>query len=892
MALTATDQRDIYKLMVGMFNAAPGVDVFGALADIINSGATLDQIYEALSVNPIFTGQDFDYTSGSTEQQFASQFVETLIGDTATQENKDALADAIAGLLDADIITRGQAMKLVIDLLDDIDPSDPDWGAAAQQFDNKITVAIDFTENQNGTADSLEGLQLPLAGVTDDPATVDAAIAGNAGAGGQSFTLTTGEDSGADFTGGTGNDTFNAPAVENNVGDLVQTLQSVDILDGGAGTDALNATISFAFAGPILTDIENVNLRFVDGGTVDLSSSKGITSLTIENSITSASVDGVGSIANFTYKNSNLNTGDGVELGGSTATTLNLTLDTVGNSDNFTYIDFGATADTGQPGATTLNVVTKDAFIDILDDFGTDKLTTVTFAATGENEIDLFFGQSTVTKATVTGTGTLDLRGAAFDGPMTVFDASGNSGGVKVDIQSSKAVAVTGGSGGDTIDMDTTVTTDSTVAAGDGNDKVFVGTLLGSFKSIDGGVGTDIINITDGATLDATTAKIITNIETLDVGGGTGTYDLSLNSFPTVQIDAAVKGALAGDVVLDNAPDSFTLNVASKKATDFATANDITVFLDDPTGTDNFTLNSTIKDGDNDATAEGKVTISATLSVDDFENITINSTVATADTDVKASSYTTTINNLSAADVTTLTLTGDSSISFTTFTGADTITKVDASGDKGNITLNLSAEATKVAYTGSSGVDKYSATDGGNIFAGAGNDKVTLVAANATTARNQDTLIYKAAGDASLKDADANGDIDSVSTMEQVVNFTTAATAAASKTGTVSDLVDVTNFGFTAFQSGVLNKSIIATSAADAPDGGGFSASITNFFADAGGDRGVAFGVADTDNNGVDAGDDTYVFIDANKDGDFTVSGDLVVKLVGVIDFASVDVVT
>ena len=43
------DHREIYKLVVGMFAAAPGVVYFDALHEAINDGFTLSQLYNALA---------------------------------------------------------------------------------------------------------------------------------------------------------------------------------------------------------------------------------------------------------------------------------------------------------------------------------------------------------------------------------------------------------------------------------------------------------------------------------------------------------------------------------------------------------------------------------------------------------------------------------------------------------------------------------------------------------------------------------------------------------------------------------------------------------------------------------------------------------------------------
>ena len=74
------------------------------------------------------------------------------------------------------------------------------------------------------------------------------------------FTLTTGADSGALFTGGAGNDTFNADTT---------TLGSLDVLDGGAGTDTLavkdSASIT-SLGSATISGIETLTLNSTAGG--------------------------------------------------------------------------------------------------------------------------------------------------------------------------------------------------------------------------------------------------------------------------------------------------------------------------------------------------------------------------------------------------------------------------------------------------------------------------------------------------------------------------------------------------------------------------------------------------------------------------------------------------
>jgi hypothetical protein len=72
------------------------------------------------------------------------------------------------------------------------------------------------------------------------------------------FTLTTGVDTGAAFTGGAGNDTFNA---------TVATLGALDSIDGGAGTDTLSITDTASIGSRTITvaNVEIINASSAAG---------------------------------------------------------------------------------------------------------------------------------------------------------------------------------------------------------------------------------------------------------------------------------------------------------------------------------------------------------------------------------------------------------------------------------------------------------------------------------------------------------------------------------------------------------------------------------------------------------------------------------------------------
>lgn len=760
-------------------------------------------------------------------------------------------------------------------------------GAAAADrlvLDNKAEVAAYYTAAA-GAAYTADAAKAAVNNVDGTRASVDsakAAVDSGGLASGQTFTLTIGEDR---LTGGASNDTFNAPALEQQgAAGSADSLEGFDILDGGAGIDTLKATVnSGAVVTPSLANIENVELRVTAaGGAIDFAASTGVQSVTVQNSTAATgTIASLGAVATLAVKNQNAN----VTFDGSTAATLGLTLDTFGKNVDGTItpntIDLGkATA----AKATTLNLTANNAYA-VIDSTKADAVTTVTIAATGTNQVSFVDSGATIKSATITGAGSVDLTPTALTGALTTFNASAAEGAIKADIQSSALATVTTGKGDDLIDMDTTVTAGTTVNLGAGNDTLLTGALLGNFAKVDGGEGTDTINIANGAKLDATNAKLINNFEVLDVSGGTGNYDVSLNSFATVQIDEAVNGALTGAVDFKNAADNFTLTVASKAKTnaDFAVGNAITVTGKDYAGTtalgtaETFTLVANMRDGNKDDTADGNINAN-TITVADVEHLVVESNVSTLDGGSKAlnaAQHTVTAEFVAAA-AETITIKGAGSVNLAgaATTAIGVVTKVDATASTGNVTIDLSTHAKSVAYFGSEGVDTLATgTKGDNIYTGKGADIVTL-----TTAGVRDTFVLKAATDSQIGDTDKSGKITlagdeakaGVQQIDTITGFTAGGTAA-------SDRLDVTNFAFSGAQRGVVDANTLVGTNTDLT-------SIADLFAAPAGDRGIAFSNA--------GGADLYVFVDANKDGNFTAADDLVIKLIGLgaVGLSEVDV--
>jgi Ca2+-binding RTX toxin-like protein len=294
----------------------------------------------------------------------------------------------------------------------------------------------------------------------------------------------------------------------------------------------------------------------------------------------------------------------------------------------------------------------------------------------------------------------------------------------------------------------------------------------------------------------------------------------------------------------NNAAAGVTLAINAEKAVDLVTGFKLSYALKDATGkadTLSVAINA-LDDGKDSGTVDGVVTVTE-LEANSIESIAINSDISGADTTKKNTDYTNTVTKLSADAVKTITVTGDANLTIGgTAATFDTVTKIDASAATGKLTVVATGATASVQFLGGNAADTYTASGKGDtINAGKGADNITLAAGN-------DTIII-AAGDSVLT-AKADG-------FDTITNFTVGV-----------DTIDLGAFGFTGqLASALATRGALANSVVD-----GTTLSQADFFNFGGVDRGVAVGT----NGGF-----TYVFVDVNKDGDFTAAADLVIKLAG-----------
>jgi hypothetical protein len=163
--------REIYKLAIGMYAAAPGVHYFEELHSSLEAGMTLTDVYRTLARNASFQDQSFWFSELASDRQFTGAFLDRLLGSEITAEGRTFAEDQVFDALSAGL-SRGEVMQRAIDALDAVAHTDANFGQAAERFDNRITVAEFRTEALSFSSADIALLQGFIAGVTHDPRTM------------------------------------------------------------------------------------------------------------------------------------------------------------------------------------------------------------------------------------------------------------------------------------------------------------------------------------------------------------------------------------------------------------------------------------------------------------------------------------------------------------------------------------------------------------------------------------------------------------------------------------------------------------------------------------------------------------------------------------------------
>lgn len=553
------------------------------------------------------------------------------------------------------------------------------------------------------------------------------------------------------FTGGAGNDTFNATDT---------TLTAFDKLVGGDGNDTLNlVNVSGNVPNGTLatvSGIENFAIQSAANAiTTDLSGWTGLKTVSISQTGTLAAIS-VTSTGNVEWASVKGGTTVGLTDSGGTGADKLATVVLDGNtgaatitSDVLTSLSIANTSQnatvTAASGTRALTVNLNNVTGGIVADA---QATSLTVSATGsassgvtlnaakattvtlDNAKDLTVADVNIAAATnlvIQGAGKTTVSATTTVTKLANIDASASSGGAIITPALGTGVAFTGGSGADQVTVGATT---KAIAMGAGDDTVTLSSSgVGTGGTINGGDGTDTLSMTaanantSGASGSSSTfATSVTGFEKLVLtGGGTNTVDLSkLGITNWVDVTGATAATLNkfganGTVNYTGATTATTVSLASASG-----SSDV--------------LNVAIN-------GSAAVTAAGTITANGVE--TVNFT--TADTNTTPTNPTHTATLVDDA-VTAVTVSGNAGLNLTA-TGLTGLTSVDASGiTKGSFVFTADALAAAATIKGGAGDDTIVATNATKAVTVVGNGGTDSITVN----NAKDNTITTGKGNASI----------------------------------------------------------------------------------------------------------------------------------------------
>lgn len=505
-------------------------------------------------------------------------------------------------------------------------------------------------------------------------------------------------DSTIAYTGSAGDDKFYLK--NNNTG-----LHAYNTLDGGEGNDTLILD-GKDLGGATIRNIENLVVNSGNGADYDMSLFA--TSFTLN-----------GGRAQLTNVGSQKLTTDG-------ATNLDVAMAAGQTSVDLTILNRAPDADVTLQGDSLSSVkLAVDEGVNGLDlkTAGADtKVTDLAITATvseAENDVAEVNAEDLdeLANVTVAGDGAVELAVANGD-KLKAVNAAENTGGVTVDLSGADIAAFTGGAGADKLTVEGSKVA-HTLGAGDDTVVVSDATFADLAKgfSVDGGEGTDTLQMSATLAANFKTADVATNFEILQLVGGTGT--VNMDNFG--DIDHVAVAGMGGTLTLNNMDNGGLLEYVA------APGNDVTVSVKGANSGTTDVLNVTIAD-DMTVTA-GKLTVA------EVETINITADDTDLGEDELPVDHTMNLTATTGENAITVNVSGDAILDLD-LTGSANITKIDASGNTGGLTVDLTqidvAGEVSVTLTGSSADDTITMGIGNKITGGEGDD--TFIATAATTA--------------------------------------------------------------------------------------------------------------------------------------------------------------
>jgi len=480
----------------------------------------------------------------------------------------------------------------------------------------------------------------------------------------KTMTLTLRDDTGASFTGGSGDDLYDGYSTS-------ATLTNGDVLAGGEGTDTLAAYGITATVVPVTTGIEILELRGSGGSTsITMSSMTGVTNIVNDQS--------TGNVA-FTK----VAAGIAVEVQATAANNTTITMtDATGAADSLSISVSGDNGDLVADGVETVTVTggathgaSTGASLDKLD---SDALATVNVTSTANIDLGVVTQGGAAAKAL-----TLDGSGAAAGFSADISDFNGTSAGV-----SSVGNTITGSASADHIEVDEAdIDKYQTMTMGDGDDIIAF---------------TDEFDTSETAKADWANISGFNTIELLAGTDAKGSATTSLDMTAAEGLDWVERVIMSTDVngLFKDIKDDFILEIKAGASGSINTVNRVDTSTWEA-GVNDMTLNlmgfSTLADAN--FTAQG--------------TLTINSNGSGANQ----------ITSITGVTTPKVVITGAMNLDINNAVLSTGTVDVDASAMTGALLIEASTSATKIV--GGSGADTLNGGAGADtITGGAGNDTI------------------------------------------------------------------------------------------------------------------------------------------------------------------------
>jgi len=413
--------------------------------------------------------------AGLTDAQLSTR----VLGNLGVLPNAELEAAVTQYFADAGLANRGLVVLQLGQILSTLETAPAPqniFNDAAKAWNTEVEKSFIYSSNPSNTTPNVGDFA---------PTPVDQ---------GQTFTLTVNSDTSSA-------NTFEAPIfTSTTTGNQIQTLTTVDKLTGSGTADTLNATLNATetTTKPTMTGVETVNLTAIAASIFDAANTTGVTkigsldssaNLTVRNlaagaeAVVTSSAAGVNTL--FQFANS-------VVSGTTDAVTVNLS-----------NIGRGTTA----VNATVINLRGETAggfeTVNVKSSGGASRLNDLTSDASAAIGAPGAAATASIRTLNVSGDSALRIDNVLTN--VTKVDANTFTANLRVTLDATKDMTVTGGTGNDTLIFANGLNTNDTVNGGDGRDTISVTTNTA---------------LADGNKL--------TNVEILQNAGATGgtTFDL------------------------------------------------------------------------------------------------------------------------------------------------------------------------------------------------------------------------------------------------------------------------------------------------------------------------------------------------------------------------------